>query len=87
MTEKITLRSGRDRLRYTIIFETLLMMMFVPAGAAFFDKPIMDFGLLGIILSGKAMILNLVYNWAFGPCRTDFKRTVALGEDCSCAGF
>ncbi|UXX84031.1 PACE efflux transporter [Roseovarius pelagicus] len=63
--EKAILRSGRDRLRYTVIFELLLMAMLIPAGAVFFDKPMMDIGVLGAMLSVKAMLLNLVYNWAF----------------------
>lgn len=65
MTETVILRSGRDRLRYTITFELLLMAMLIPAGAAFFDKPITEIGLLGAILSIKAMLLNLLYNWVF----------------------
>ncbi len=65
MSEKVALRSGRDRLRYTISFELLLMAILVPAGAAFFDKPIAEIGLLGAILAGKAMLINLVYNWVF----------------------
>lgn len=65
MTDTAILRSGRDRLRYTITFELLLMTMLIPAGMAFFDKSVMDIGLLGAILSSKAMVLNLIYNWGF----------------------
>lgn len=65
MVDKAVLRSGRDRLRYTIAFELTLMAMLIPVGAAFFDTSLMDIGLLGAVLSGKAMVLNLVYNWVF----------------------
>ena len=65
MSEKIVLRSGKDRLRYAISFELLLMVILVPAGAVFFDKPIAEIGALGVILAGKAMLLHLVYNWVF----------------------
>ncbi len=65
MSDKVILRSGKDRLRYAISFELLLMVILVPAGAAFFDKPVAEIGLLGAILAGKAMLLNLVYNWLF----------------------
>lgn len=65
MAQTAILRSGRDRLRYTMTFELLLMAMLIPAGAAFFDKPMTDIGVLGAILAGKAMLLNLFYNWAF----------------------
>lgn len=65
MSNKVVLRSGKDRLRYAISFELLLMAILVPVGAAFFDKPLAEIGLLGAVLAGKAMLLNLVYNWVF----------------------
>lgn len=65
MAEKVVLRSGKDRLRYTISFEILLMALLVPAGAVFFDKPIAEIGALGVMLAGKAMVLNLLYNWIY----------------------
>lgn len=65
MQEKTVLRSGRDRLRYTFTFEVTLMAMLIPVGAFFFDASLAEIGLLGIILSSKAMVLNLAYNWVF----------------------
>lgn len=65
MQEKTVLRSGRDRLRYTLTFEASLMAMLIPVGTVFFDISLAEIGLLGVILSSKAMVLNLGYNWAF----------------------
>ncbi|MEW2912855.1 PACE efflux transporter [Leisingera sp. JC11] len=65
MAGKVAMRTAKDRLRYTISFEILLMAALVPVGAAFFDKPLSDIGLLGAFLSVKAMLLNLLYNWLF----------------------
>lgn len=65
MSDAVKLRSGRDRLRYTIAFEALLMAMLIPAGAAAFDKPLAEVGALGAALSVKAMTLGLIYNWIF----------------------
>lgn len=65
MAKKVAMRSKRDRIRYAISFEVTLMAMLIPAGSAFFDKPLTEIGLLGIILSGKALLLHLIYNWAF----------------------
>lgn len=65
MAKPVTLRSGRDRLRYTIMFEVSLMAFLIPAGAAFFGKGLADIGLLGLVLSLKAMLVNLIYNWIF----------------------
>jgi len=65
MTKAVALRSGSDRLRYTVSFELTLMAMLIPVGAAFFDTSLLDIGALGLILSVKAMVINLIYNWAF----------------------
>lgn len=65
MTDQAILRTRRDRLRYTISFEVTLMAMLIPVGAAFFDTSVAEIGLLGVVLSLKAMVLNLVYNWVF----------------------
>ena len=65
MSNTVTLRSGKDRLRYSITFEISLMAFLIPAGAAFFDKGLADIGLLGLILSLKAMLVSLLFNWVF----------------------
>lgn len=59
------MRTGRDRLRYTISFELVLLVLLVPVGAIYFDKAVHEIGALGVILSLKAMVLNLIYNWVF----------------------
>ena len=65
MAQKVAVRSGKDRLRYTVVFEVFLMAMLVPAGAFFFDRGFLDIGALGVILALKAMIVNIIYNWCF----------------------
>ncbi len=65
MTQKIAIRSGRDRLRYALVFEASLMLVLIPAGALFYERPLLDIGMLGVILSTKAMIISLAYNWVF----------------------
>lgn len=65
MSKTVTLRTGKDRLRYAIIFEATLLAFLVPAGAAFFDKGLGDIGFLGLVLSSKAMLVSVLYNWLF----------------------
>ena len=65
MSQSPAMRTGADRLRYTVVFEMTLLVLLVPAGAAFFDKGWADIGALGLILSTKAMLVNLIYNWVF----------------------
>lgn len=59
------MRTGRERIRYTVTFEVVLMAMLIPSGAMFFDRDLLDIGLLGLILLLKAMLLGLGYNWLF----------------------
>ncbi len=65
MSKTVALRSGKDRLRYSIMFEVTLMGFLIPAGAAFFEKSLTEFGILGLVLSLKALLVSLIYNWAF----------------------
>ena len=72
MSTTIALRTGKDRLRYTITFEATLLVFLIPAGAAFFGRSLADIGALGVVLSLKAMLVNLIYNWLFD--RLDARR-------------
>ena len=65
MTQNVPMRTGRDRLRYTLSFEVALMVILIPAGMVFFGKGVEVVGALGVILSLKAMAINLIYNWIF----------------------
>ena len=65
MSKSVTMRTGAQRVKYTVVFEVVLMSLLIPAGAIFFDKGLSEVGVLGIILSVKAMVLGLAYNWLF----------------------
>ena len=65
MQQKVVVRNGMDRLRYVILFELVLVAGLVPMGAIVFQKPMHNIGLLAAILSLKAMLVSLLYNWAF----------------------
>ena len=65
MKNSVVIRSGKDRLRYTCSFELFLLMILAPVAALVFDLPLAEMGLLSVILSLKAMLFNLIYNWIF----------------------
>ncbi|UWQ99044.1 PACE efflux transporter [Rhodobacteraceae bacterium S2214] len=65
MANNTALRSGRERVQYTVAFEVILMAILVPAGALLLDKSIAEVGVLGVILVLKAMVMGLIYNWVF----------------------
>lgn len=62
---QVALRTAKDRLCYSVSFEVSLMLILVPAGSLFFSKSIADMGLLGLVLSFKAMLVSLLFNWLF----------------------
>ena len=78
MTIEVTLRTGRDRLRYSFMFEASLMVFLIPAGAVYFDKAITDIGALAVVLSFKAVLVSLIYNWSFD--RHDARRGRASSD-------
>lgn len=65
MQQNISIRTGRDRLRYTCLFEFFLILILAPIGALVFDRHLFEIGLLSVVLSLKAMVINLIYNWFF----------------------
>lgn len=65
MSKSIVVRSNWDRLRFTCLFELLLVLMLAPVGAVIFERELLDIGGLSLIVSIKAMLLNLVYNRVF----------------------
>ena len=65
MSQAAAMRSFRDRLIYTFTFEVTLVVMLIPAGMLFFEKGAGHIGVLALVLSLKAMLINLLYNWVF----------------------
>lgn len=91
MSQSVALRSGKDRLRYTLSFEVTLMALLVPAGAWFFETSLAEIGLLGLVLSLKAMAMGLLYNWVFDRITARSGRVASdrgfLGRVCHALGF
>lgn len=59
------MRSRRDRIRHTLLFEFFLVVISVSVLPHIFDVPTHSFGLLSIAMSLLAMFWNYVYNVAF----------------------
>ncbi|WP_261841621.1 PACE efflux transporter [Aliamphritea ceti] len=74
MAADIVIRSKWDRIRYTIIFEILLIGTITPALSYFLDKELLEMGALSLILSLKAMIINLIFNYAYDRVDVAFGR-------------
>lgn len=65
MNNNIAIRTGKDRLRYTLTFELLLISLLMVLGAYVTKRNVFELGLLAALLSMKAMVINYLYNYLF----------------------
>ena len=65
MGKVIKIRTGKERLKFSGLFELILIAVLAPMGALVLEKQILDVGVLALVLSLKAMLFNLLYNWMF----------------------
>jgi uncharacterized membrane protein len=65
MEKVIKIRTGKERLKFSCLFELILIAVLAPMGALVLEKQILDVGVLALVLSLKAMLFNLLYNWMF----------------------
>ena len=59
------MRTSKDRLRHTILFEILLVATAGPLLSLLLDQPMHTMGTMTLLLSFIAMTVNYLYNWAF----------------------
>lgn len=65
MKTDVAIRGKWDRIRFTLMFEALLIALVVPVLVWILERDVLDTGLLAVVLSLKAMVLNFIYNYAF----------------------
>ena len=65
MNKKPEMRSKLDRVRHSIIYEGVLLLLTVLILKDFVNQPATHIGGFGIVMSLMAMIWNYVYNYAF----------------------
>jgi len=80
--QTIVIRGGWDRVRYALIFEAILILLFGAALALVTGRDLLDTGGLALSLSLLALVANLGYNYvydrvdvAFGRVPTERTRT------------
>lgn len=59
------MRTLKDRLRHTVLFELLALSLVVVFGPMITGHGMKELGALGIMMSLLAMSWNLIYNWLF----------------------
>lgn len=65
MAKEINVRTKLDRARYVVIFEILLILMSAPIISMVLERDAMDVGSLAVVISIKAMIVNVIYNFFY----------------------
>lgn len=74
-----TMRTTRDRIRHTISFEIIGLIIATPLAAAVFHLPLFDIGVVGIATSLVATAWNYVYNLGFDHALVRFTGTTSRG--------
>ena len=69
------MRSPLDRLRHALSFEILALLLVIPLGAAAFDEPVADLGVVGVTCATVATAWNLLYNVAFDFALLKMRKT------------
>ncbi|MEH6650871.1 MAG: PACE efflux transporter [Motiliproteus sp.] len=59
------MRSTLDRIRHTLLFEIIALIIATPIVYWITAKPLLSIGALALLLSGLAMTWNYLYNWGF----------------------
>lgn len=59
------MRSLSDRIRHTVFFELIGLVILTISTSIILNQPMLDMGILNIIFSVLAMAWNLIFNWLF----------------------
>ena len=62
MATDLVIRTGFDRLRYALLFEGILVVLFTTTMVLLFDGDLSSMGALSVVLSLVALATNFVYN-------------------------
>ena len=73
------MRAIRDRIRHTISFEIIGLLIATPLGAFAFGLPLADVGVVGLGTSLVAALWNYVYNLGFDHALVRFKGDTSRG--------
>tara|TARA_R110002124_G_scaffold63350_49_gene173689 strand:+ start:966 stop:1397 length:432 start_codon:yes stop_codon:yes gene_type:complete len=71
------MRTMRDRIRHSILFELLGLALMTPLGALAFHMPMHDIGVIGVGSATLAMLWNYIYNYGFDHIMLRLRGTTA----------
>lgn len=59
------MRTTRDRIRHSVLFELIALSLVTPLGGVIFDVPMGHFGVVAVVSATVAMIWNYIFNLVF----------------------
>lgn len=59
------MRTVYDRIRHSILFELIGLIIVTPLGGFAFDQPMHDFGVVALVSTSIAMFWNYAFNYGF----------------------
>jgi uncharacterized membrane protein len=74
MATKIVIRSGLDRVRYALLFEAIVVVLFGAFTALYTPHDIFTTGSLAVALSLIALLVNFVFNSVYDRVDVHFAR-------------
>lgn len=60
-----TSRSLKERIIHACTFEFFAVLFTILLGILVLNKPLSSLGIMAVLISTTALILNIVYNWLF----------------------
>ena len=73
------MRTFKDRIRHTVLFEFLALGIAAFGGAWILDRPVETIGALSLMFSLLAMGWNLAFNWLFDHWDQRYRNAAARG--------
>lgn len=73
------MRTLKDRIRHTFLFEFIALIIVVVLGSKIIDKPMEMVGALGLMFSMLAMGWNLLFNWLFDHWDKKYRASAKRG--------
>lgn len=73
------MRTFRDRIRHTILFEVIVLGIVVVGGSWILSRPVEIIGALSLMFSALAMGWNLLFNWLFDLWDQKYRNSAKRG--------
>lgn len=80
MSLKVKKKNGKELFMHAMLFEAIAIFIITPVAAWIMNKPLMDMGVLAVMVSVIALLWNMLFNFLFEHFETKYGlyRTIKL---------